>query len=154
MQDGPVMRWVPFLPIPRFSRAKPASVSDPPLNPRPVLRFASSTLLSAALNPSPLCSPNSFVHHRHKRSGKAIPTSNPRGSPSRMAPLLRPPPPRPHLRVLLRRLLSTAAAPSVMLPVRSPCPAATSQRFLLGPRYLLPLPTAAFARPPSLELPK
>ncbi|XP_062196140.1 DNA gyrase subunit B, chloroplastic/mitochondrial [Phragmites australis] len=55
-----------------------------------------------------------------------------------MALLLRPPPPPPHLRALLRRLLSTAAAPgpSLMLPLRSPCPAAASPRFLFGPRVV------------------
>ncbi|KAK3159921.1 hypothetical protein QOZ80_1BG0052780 [Eleusine coracana subsp. coracana] len=54
-----------------------------------------------------------------------------------MAPLLRPPPPPPHIRVLLRRLLSTAVAPSLMLAVRSPCPAAASPRFLFGPRVVV-----------------
>ncbi|KAK3163488.1 hypothetical protein QOZ80_1AG0004380 [Eleusine coracana subsp. coracana] len=54
-----------------------------------------------------------------------------------MAPLLRPPPPSPHIRVLLRRLLSTAVAPSLMLPVRSPCPAAASPRFLFRPRVVV-----------------
>ncbi|KAL6627680.1 hypothetical protein ACP70R_031406 [Stipagrostis hirtigluma subsp. patula] len=56
-----------------------------------------------------------------------------------MAPLLRPSPPRPHLRALLRRLVSTAAAaPSRMLPsLRSPSTAAAvTPRFLLGPRVV------------------
>nr|CAB3472778.1 unnamed protein product [Digitaria exilis] len=51
-----------------------------------------------------------------------------------MAPLLRPPPPPPHLRALLRRLISSGAAPvpSRMLPsLRS---AAAAPRFLFGPR--------------------
>nr|CAB3476830.1 unnamed protein product [Digitaria exilis] len=51
-----------------------------------------------------------------------------------MAPLLRPPPPPPHLRALLRRLISTGAAPVPYRMLPSLRSAAAAPRFLFGPR--------------------
>ena len=117
---------------------------NPGPRPREVASSSSTTRTFSPLNPSPSC-PRLLSATSRRPASQDQGAREREGSPTRMALLLRPTPPSPHLLSLLRRLLSTGAGPfpSRMLP--SPRSTAAVPRLLFGPRYVLPLPTTSLA---------